>query len=109
MEMIWPAPVIQPPLRKGQAQVWRMDFSENQSDSDLMEIRSDCWDVLTTQEKERAQRTRGGRPRDAFVIGRGFLRRHLAGILKLKPHDVVLEQGSNGKLSLVGDSYLHFN
>ena len=110
MEKFWPAPFIQPPLQKGLAQVWKIDFSsEMQPFPDIKGIRSDCWDVLNTSEKERAQRMRAGRPRDEFIIGRGYLRRLLAGVLELQPQDIVLEQGTNGKLSLAGHSYLHFN
>ncbi len=64
--------------------------------------------LLTPDERDRAARYRAGTVREQFIIGRGLLRRLLAGYLDIAPHAVPISYILNGKPVLV-DSPLHFN
>ena len=64
--------------------------------------------LLTPDERDRAARYRAGTVREQFIIGRGLLRRLLAGYLDTAPHAVPISYILNGKPVLV-DSPLHFN
>ena len=63
---------------------------------------------LTDEEQARAARYRGPRVRDQFVVGRGLLRRVLAGYLGVAPRDVPLVYEGSGKPALA-EPLLHFN
>jgi len=64
--------------------------------------------LLTPDERDRAARYRAGTVREQFIIGRGLLRRLLAGYLGITPNAVPITYILNGKPVLV-DSPLHFN
>lgn len=68
-----------------------------------------CYELLSVEEKERAQRFRIERPRSAFVLTRGMLRMMLAHYLGGKPHEVQFRYEGQGKPFLEGDDQLFFN
>lgn len=65
-------------------------------------------DLLTPDERDRAARYRAGTVREQFILGRGLLRRILAGCLGCAPHAVPITYILNGKPVLAGLP-LHFN
>lgn len=71
---------------------------------------SQCLSWLCPDEKSRAERFHFDRHRRAFVLGRGALRALLASYLCLKPTDVRLAYGPQGKPALADSSCsLRFN
>ena len=63
---------------------------------------------LIPAERERAARYRAVKVREQFVVGRGLLRRVLAGHLGVSPHEVPFAYADGGKPVLDGHP-LHFN
>jgi len=55
------------------------------------------WDMLSMQERERADKFRYELHRRRYVAGRGELRRLLSGYLDLSPTAITLDYGSDGK------------
>jgi 4'-phosphopantetheinyl transferase len=55
-----------------------------------------CWEVLSPDERARADRTRSG-PRERYVVGRARLRAVLSGHLGVAPAAVAFLAGPNGK------------
>ena len=94
----WPAE-----LPVGAVHLWQLRL-----DASLAEVNS-CHELLSGEEKERAQRFRIERPRTAFVLTRGTLRLMLAHYLGGEPQAVRFRYQSQGKPSLVGDDQLYFN
>ena len=71
--------------------VWQWDLDLCDGDFDRY------WEMLSTQERERADKFRFERHRRRFVAGRGELRRLLSRYLGLSPKEVALDYGSDGK------------
>ena len=71
--------------------VWKWDLDDCGGDFDRY------WEILSTQERERADKFRFERHRRRFVAGRGELRRLLSRYLGLSPREVALGYGSDGK------------
>jgi 4'-phosphopantetheinyl transferase len=64
------------------------------------------FEVLTPPERERAERFRFDRHRNAFIVARGTLRELIASYLGCPPAAVEFAYGSHGKPSVKG---IHFN
>jgi|GEM_PF-832729 len=110
MNTFGPDPLDQPDLQQGLVQVWQIDSSKQQkSFHDKTGIRFDCWSVLDTQERNRAERMRAGIARTEFIVARGYLRRLVGNILKCNAQQITFIIGENGKLSLKGCPDVHFN
>ncbi|HEY1611773.1 MAG TPA: 4'-phosphopantetheinyl transferase superfamily protein [Paraburkholderia sp.] len=71
--------------------VWQWDLDVHGSDFERY------WQMLSTEERERADRFCLERHRRRFVAGRGELRRILGGYLALPPRAAQLGYGSDGK------------
>jgi 4'-phosphopantetheinyl transferase len=71
--------------------VWQWDLDVCGGDFDRY------WEILSPQERERADKFRFERHRRRFVAGRGELRRLLSRYLGLSPSEVALGHGSDGK------------
>jgi len=71
--------------------VWQWDLDDCSGEFDRY------WEILSTQERERADKFRFERHRRRFVAGRGELRRLLSRYLGLTPKKVTLDYGSDGK------------
>lgn len=110
MNIFGPDLLEQPPLQKGLVQVWQIDVSKQEKTFHCQTgIRFDCWSVLDTQERNRAERMRAGIARTEFVVARGYLRRLVGNILKCNAQQITFITGENGKLSLKGCTGVHFN
>src|ERR1700756_5622890 len=68
-----------------------------------------CYELLASDERERAERFRVVRPREAFILTRGTLRSLLAHYLGEKPNELRFRYESWGKPFLQGDGELRFN
>ena len=73
--------------------VWQWDLDVYSGDFDQY------WEMLSTQERERAGKFRFELHRRRFVTGRGELRRLLSRYLGLSPSEVAIGYGSDGKPS----------
>ena len=85
-----PSDLLAPPSPQD-VHVWRWDLDARCSDLDRY------WEMLSTQEHERAKKFHFERHRRRFVAGRGELRRLLSRYLSLPPQAVALGFGSEGK------------
>jgi 4'-phosphopantetheinyl transferase len=82
--------LLTPPSAQ-EVHVWQWDLDVCSGDFERY------WAMLSTQERERADKFRFERHRRRFVAGRGELRRLLSRYLGLSPCEVALGYGSDGK------------
>ncbi|MFM0081185.1 4'-phosphopantetheinyl transferase superfamily protein [Paraburkholderia sediminicola] len=82
--------LLTPPSAQ-EVHVWQWDLDVYSGDFDQY------WEMLSAQERERADKFRFERHRRRFVAGRGELRRLLSRYLGLSPWEVTLGYGSDGK------------
>ena len=82
--------LLTPPSAQ-EVHVWQWDLDVYSSDADQYR------EMLSAQERERADKFRFERHRRRFVAGRGELRRLLSRYLGLSPREVALAYGSDGK------------
>lgn len=82
--------LLTPPSPKD-VHVWQWDLDVCGGDFDRY------WEMLSAQERERADKFRFERHRRRFVAGRGELRQLLSRYLGLSPREVALGYGSDGK------------
>jgi 4'-phosphopantetheinyl transferase len=68
-----------------------------------------CYEVLTSEERERAARYRIERPRNDFILTRGTLRSLLARYSGITPQELSFRYTAHGKPLLDGPSDLRFN
>jgi len=106
----WQTPWQYPPLNlkliQRDVHVWRVNLNEPSSVVDSM-LR-----VLTSDERNRANRFHFERDRDHFIVGRGTLRMLLGHYLKEKPGRIRIHYGPFGKPALVeecNNAGLRFN
>ena len=102
----WPIPESLPRLDDDEVHVWRCWLE--QSDGPIEQLR----EVLSPEERVRADRPYQERGRRHAVVARGFLRRVLAGYLGVAPATLSFIYGEKGKPSFAwggehGD--VHFN
>ena len=102
---VWDAAsTLSPPeLSSGVVHLWRrrLDGSEP-------ELRV-CYELLSSEEKARADRFRVERPRKEFVLTRATLRLLLARYIGSTPEQIRFRYASRGKPALVGGNSLCFN
>jgi 4'-phosphopantetheinyl transferase len=72
-------------------------------------IESACYEVLTSEERERAARYRVGRPRNDFILTRGTLRSLLARYVGMTPQGLSFRYSEYGKPIVDGPFDLRFN
>jgi 4'-phosphopantetheinyl transferase len=68
-----------------------------------------CYELLSTEEREKAERYRIERPRTDYVLTRGTLRSLLARYLHKTPQDISFRYTKYGKPFLDADTDLNFN
>jgi 4'-phosphopantetheinyl transferase len=85
--------------------IWQIQVSE------AFQAGVDWWSLLTSEEKQRAERFKVENARDEFVVARGLLRTLLGQYLKMEPGRIRLSYEANDKpcLNASEDSSLHFN
>ncbi|MGB3560659.1 MAG: 4'-phosphopantetheinyl transferase superfamily protein [Geitlerinemataceae cyanobacterium] len=82
--------------------VWQANLELPESETSELEA------ILSTDEKERADRFHRDSDRSAFMAARGILRTLLGRYLKCAPHQVQFSYSDRGK-PFIADSSLHFN
>jgi 4'-phosphopantetheinyl transferase len=70
---------------------------------------SSLFEILNTEERERASRFKFPAPHDQFVISRSLLRQALGRYSGIEARDVRFASTGNGKPELVGNADLQFN
>ena len=90
-------------LSVGAVHLWQRDLRVSANEV------ARCYDVLATDERERAQRFRVERPREEFVLTRGTLRSLLGQYMGIPPQSIRFRYSSYGKPVLDGDDSLCFN
>jgi 4'-phosphopantetheinyl transferase len=68
-----------------------------------------CYEVLSSEERERAARYRAGRPRNDFILTRGTLRSLLASYVGARPQELSFRYSEHGKPILIGQWDVQFN
>ena len=97
----WEWPPEHPVLGSEDVHVWCTRLDRGRSEALGV---SDLWGVLSTDERERAQRFRLDLHRDRFVVGRGILRTILGGYLRRDPQHLRFRYGEHGKPEVAGES-----
>lgn len=102
-------------LRNAEASEWPTELPagavhlwQKELDGSTTEVMA-CFELLSSDERERAQRFRVERPRTAFILTRGTLRMMLAHYLGSQPREIRFRYEGNGKPLLDGDNNLFFN
>ena len=90
-------------LPEGVVHLWQRHL-----DASPEEVTASC-QLLSEEEKARAQRFLVDRPRNTFVLTRGTLRRLLARYLGRKPETIRFGYEAQGKPYLDGERHLSFN
>ena len=68
------------------------------------------WNILSHDERKRAERLRFDRHRQRFIVQRGMLRKILSGYLDTPPDEIRFHQGPGGKPAVAGESpMIRFN
>ena len=91
----WQHPPLDLKLIQSDVHVWRVNLNEPSTVVDSM------LQVLTSDERNRAERFHFQRDRDHFIVGRGTLRKLLGHYLKEEPGRVQICYGPFGKPALV--------
>jgi 4'-phosphopantetheinyl transferase len=90
----WTTPAQFPVLNSGELHAWRASL-----DMSIEQLRAHSC-LLSSDERERADRFRFQRDRNRFIAARGVLRSILAGYLSLSPHTIRFSYGAYNKPSL---------
>jgi 4'-phosphopantetheinyl transferase len=101
----WPSVTALPELGPGEVQIWRIDLNGAAPKPDIY-MKS-----LSSVEVERAGRLRAGQVRMQFVVARACLRALLGHLMDLRPSDVPIALGPQGKPEVIpaDGSSLFFN
>jgi 4'-phosphopantetheinyl transferase len=100
--------VMQPPLELDydQIDIWHMDLNVS------AQVRAMYWDLLSLDERRRAERIVIDRPQNQFIVARGTLRLLLGRYLQQRPERIELTCDAHGKPCLTlqdAGAGLHFN
>jgi len=90
-------------IREGEVHLWRRSLEPS---SPTMEA---CFALLSSEEREKAQRYRIERPRSDYILTRGTLRSLLAGYLQRQPQGLTFDYTTYGKPFLTNHRELQFN
>jgi 4'-phosphopantetheinyl transferase len=102
----WLPPPAQFKLSRNEVHVWRASLNQNEATIEGL------WELLTSEERQRAQRYCFQKGQQQFVVARGVLRQLLARYTGLAPAALKLTSNSYGRPSLAKDSnpaQLNFN
>ena len=102
---VWDAAHVARPmaLPPGIVHLWWLRLDVSQQNVNV------CYELLSNDERERADRFRVVGPREAFILTRGTLRSLLAHYLEEKPSELRFRYENWGKPFLHGESDLRFN
>lgn len=104
IEGLWQASVITPALQENDIHLWLLPIRREP------EMLSHFHEVLSLEERRRAQRFRVESARSQFICGRGFLRRLLGGYLDCPPQAVQFTRNEFDKpYVFYPETSLHFN
>ncbi|HEY3973267.1 MAG TPA: 4'-phosphopantetheinyl transferase superfamily protein [Candidatus Sulfotelmatobacter sp.] len=98
-----PGDYVVPELESDVVQVWTRSLQV------APHLELACYELLSSEERERAARYRVGGPRSDFVLTRGTLRWLAASYLATTPQELSFRYSSYGKPFLDGASELRFN
>lgn len=101
-ELSWPAPREAVRLERNEIHVWWAVLSEFASELQLLGA------LLSSAERERAERFRFAKDRNHFVTRRGVLRGILSRYLEQPPSEIDFRRGQFGKPEVNGD-FVHGN
>ena len=90
-------------LPKDEVHVWQVELNAWEKGADSL------FELLNTEEQERATRFKFPAPRNQFVISRALLRRALGCYLRIEARDIHFSTTANGKPELAESRDLHFN
>jgi 4'-phosphopantetheinyl transferase len=94
---------IVPELQSDAAHIWSLALDVSS------ETQAACFELLSPEERQRAERYRAGRPRTDFIVTRGTLRSLVASYLRMEPQGFSFRFSEHGKPHLDGPSDLRFN
>jgi 4'-phosphopantetheinyl transferase len=106
-EPSWPAALAMPALSSHQVHLWRFGVDDLEQAA-----RERLWNILSEEERARADRFRFAIHRNRFIASRGILRDILARYTNQAPEDLCVAYGSWGKPYIVNrqsPSELKFN
>ena len=99
----WPEHCVIPDLQPDIVNVWIRTLQVSSATEGA------CYELLTSEERERAARYRLGRPRNDFIVTRGTLRFLLARYVGVTPQELSFRYSKHGKPLLDRKSDLRFN
>ncbi len=100
----WKAASNSPSLKNGEIDVWKVDLERDPRDLDSF------FQLLSDDEKVRANKYVFARDRGHFIAGRGMLRKIIGGYLDKSPDEIKFSIRHYGKPDLTGEaSDLRFN
>ena len=100
---MWTDPPQNVMLKEKEVQVWKADLQTS------LTQRAEFWNLLSEEEKERADRFKFREHRNYFIAARGVLRTLLSKYLSLDPKDLAFSYGEQGKPGLRQFPQLQFN
>lgn len=100
----WTETSISPSLKDGEIDVWKVDLECDPRDLDSL------FELLSGEEKARADRYVFAKDREHFIAGRGMLRKIIGGYLDKSPDEIRFSVRHYGKPDLSGEAIdLRFN
>src|SRR5215211_71561 len=90
-------------LNDGEAHIWRADLDLNES------FQSSFLKLLSSDEKNRAQKFRFNKDSRHFIIARGILRSLIGKYLEINPAEISFQYSEFGKPSIANINSLQFN
>ena len=86
-----------------EAHIWRADLELNEC------FQSSFLQLLSPDEKNRAQKFRFAKDSRNFITARGILRSLIGKYLEINPAEISFQYSEFGKPSIADNNYLHFN
>lgn len=90
----WQMPSAQPRLEPGEIHIWRVSLDRERAST------RDLFEVLSADEKQKADKYHFEQDRDNFVVARGILRQILGGYLDILPGEIRFSYSRYGKPAL---------
>jgi 4'-phosphopantetheinyl transferase len=100
-EDIWQHPSGHPALEDGEIHVWRAGLDQSSSSVEAL------FEILSADEREKAERYFFAKDRNHFIVARGTLRKILGGYLDISPRQISFSYNRYGKPQLPADADGH--
>ncbi len=100
---MWQSSPKQFELKTKEAHIWSVDKSDHKDKIDQY------WELLTDQEKQKAEKFRFYKDRSCYIIARGTLRNLLGAYTSQDPKEITIDYGFHGKPSHKSKSNIQFN